>query len=202
MLPAAAARTAVAARLRGAGMADADRTLADAGLRRGHALRIARRWRRHARRHDLCARRERGRALAQAFSVARGRRDDRRAYLRMTQARRAADDRHAARFGHGAIWPHGVVDRTHDARDEDRPRIERTEGPWPVRRPPPRAIHDERVVIGHVHDRRIGPLEIYMAGLLIHFLIGVALQVAARLCARAQLLDRGLDIGTVRRVGV
>src|SRR5438270_1716631 len=109
MLEAAAA---VAARLRAARMADADRALAGADLRRGHAARHRRalhdrsaapfgaRWRRD----DLRARRVGGRALVEALGEAPWWRGDRRALdLRVPEARRAADDRRAARFRDGVI---------------------------------------------------------------------------------------------------
>src|SRR5467141_2674081 len=76
MLPAAAA---AAARLRGARMADADRALAHAHLRRGHALL-----------HLGCVLRELRAALGEA----------RRLHRRLLRHRRTAlDDRHAPRLG-------------------------------------------------------------------------------------------------------
>src|SRR5258706_12642711 len=77
---------------------------------------------------------------------------------------------------------HGMV---HDHDAAQRPGLPHDRA---VRRPPPRTVHDVRVVVAHVDDLRRSRRDDDRPGLLVDLLLVVVLEIAARLRAAAKLL--------------
>src|SRR5213075_868908 len=115
------------------------------------------------------------------------------------------DDRPALRLGYRAIrrYDDAAIEASHGRGAHRRgvPDAGRIPGAGDVHRairgPPPRPVHDVRVVVRHIDDVRISRLHDDLAVLRVDLLVLVALQVAARLRAGAKLLHRRLDIRAV-----